>query len=94
LELYDSGKTKEEIVKTTGATNASVSNYIQSYEESKASPEKPSFYYAKKLKVDEFSKFYHVLRQESKKPFPNSEIKEIDTSVVPDGCEELLLSPI
>jgi len=40
LELFDQGKTNEEIVTLTGATKSSVSNYIESFNESKKSAKK------------------------------------------------------
>jgi len=67
LELYDSGKTKLEIVKLTGCTDKSVSGYITAFEQSKTAPKKASEYYALKLNAEDFSKFYYVLRQEAKK---------------------------
>jgi hypothetical protein len=67
LELYDSGKTKLEIVKLTGCTDKSVSGYIEAFELSKKAPKKASDYYAQKLNAEDFSKFYYVLRQEAKK---------------------------
>jgi len=62
LELHHEGKEEGAIVKTTGATKASVAKYIASYEKSKASPKTAQQYFAQKLKTDEFSEFYHVLR--------------------------------
>jgi hypothetical protein len=67
LELYDSGKTKLEIVQITGCTDKGISGYIAAFEQSKAAPKKASEYYATKLNVEDFSKFYYVLRQEAKK---------------------------
>jgi len=69
LELYDSGKTKEEIQKITGATNASITGYIKSFEESRSEPKNAKDYYTQntKLNANDFCKFYHVLRQEAKK---------------------------
>jgi len=83
LELYDSGKTKLEIVRLTGCTDKSVSGYIEAFEQSKKAPKKASEYYATKLNAEDFSKFYYVLRQEAKKVAQQEAKKEeqIDAAI-------------
>jgi hypothetical protein len=60
LEFYKNDKTADEIQKLTGATKASVTKYIQSYEKSKKNPKAASEYFAKKLNANEFCEFYYV----------------------------------
>jgi len=68
LELHDNGKSKDEIFQITKCTKASLSNYIQFYEQSKEKPKKPQDYYNNpKMNNEEFCKCYQVLRQECKK---------------------------
>jgi len=88
LELYYLGKTKEEITKITGGTNASVTGYLQSYDASKAKPKKTSDYYAQKLKTDEFSKCFQVLRLEAAKAINNPEDKKEDVKNKENGKKE------
>lgn len=61
LELHKNGQSAAEIQTTTGATKASITKYIASYERSKANPKEASAYFAKKLNADEFCEFYYVL---------------------------------
>jgi hypothetical protein len=89
LELYYSGKTKEEIVKITAGTNASVTGYIKSFEESKAKPKKAKEYYAQKLKTEEFSKCFQVLRLEAANAINSTDDKKEEKKEKKEEEEEV-----